>query len=119
MTRKLSKERKPKHLGYRLEVLNSLKDEYVSLALPKDMYQEIKTRKLEYVFLRYAFINAFKPFCHPRILAEIWGMDRTTMYHVFDKHEQNIKQSPLYRMCYKTAMDIKKKTELEHADNIS
>ncbi len=117
--RQLSRERKPKHLGYTLDIMDTLKNEYLSLALPEDMYKEIKTRKMEYVFLRYAFINAFRNFCHPQLLAKTWGMDRTTMYHVFDKHEENIKQSTLYRMCYKTAMDIKKKTEVDHAHNIS
>ena len=117
--RKLSKIRKPKHKGYSFEAVEQLKKEYVDLVFPADMQKDIATRKHESVFLRYAFINAFKTYCHHNVLAQTWDMARTTMYHVFDKHEENIKQSTLYRMCYKTAMDIKKKTEVDHAHNIS
>ena len=117
--RKLSKVRKPKHKGYSFEAVEQLKKEYVDLVFPAEMQDDIATRKHESVFLRYAFINAFKTYCHQNVLAQTWDMARTTMYHVFDKHEDNLKTHPLYRVCYQTALSLKEKHDSQNADDIS
>lgn len=101
--------------------MEALHQEYLDTIVPEGMEEGLKTRKSEFVLVKYAFMNAFRDIVHNGFLAELFGMERTSVYNAFKIHEKAYNKEPLYRACYKTATDLSQsiKRRLEHADDIS
>lgn len=65
-----------------------------------------RNRHRHNVEMRAAFANGVNPFFHHADIANLWGMERTSVYHYIRNHEMYYMSSPDYRRWFVTASKI-------------
>jgi len=65
-----------------------------------------RNRHRHNVEMRAAFANGVNPFFHQADIANIWKMERTSVYHYIRNHEMYYMSSPDYRRWFVTASKI-------------